>query len=308
MKPDILLETKDLSVVFPLKKETMFEKRKYLRAVSGVSLEIHRGETFGLVGESGCGKSTFANTTLGLQKMSGGTVIFDGLDLGKAGKKEARETRLRMQKVFQDPAASLNPRFTVFQAVSEPMRIRGTFDREEIRERTREMIRAVGLGEEDLKRYTSEFSGGQQQRIAIARALMLRPDYIVCDEPVSALDVSVHAQILNLLMEMQRQTGVTYLFISHNLAVVRRICSRLAIMYGGRIVEYGDADRIFANPLHSYTKALLSAELPLGKEEARERMQPEEYRKEPVGELTEAEENHWVARPPDGGDLKKSEK
>ena len=228
---DILLETRNLSVEFPLKKKSFFEKQKILSAVSDVSIQIRKGETFGLVGESGCGKSTFANATL-----------------------------------------ALNPRFTVREAVCEPMRIRGGFDKNEVEQKAREMITAVGLTGKDLDRYTSQFSGGQQQRIAIARALILNPEYIVCDEPVSALDVSVHAQILNLLMEMQEKTQTTYLFISHNLAAVKKLCSRLAIMYLGKVVEYGDAAKIFANPVHPYTKALLSAVLTVNPNEETKRI------------------------------------
>lgn len=324
MKNNVLVKTRNLSVTFPMKKESIFERRKYLKAVSGVSLEIMKGETFGLVGESGCGKSTFANTTLCLEKMSGGELFFDGVDLTKQDRSAVKAARLRMQKIFQDPAASLNPRFTVFEAISEPMRIRGGFDKAQIQEMTVEMARAVGLGKDDLKRYASEFSGGQQQRIAIARALILKPDYIVCDEPVSALDVSVHAQILNLLMELQAKTGVTYLFISHNLAVVKRICSRLAIMYLGKIIEYGSAERIFANPLHPYTRALLSAVLPMRPGESGQRMILRGDASEAAGarkgccfsarcpqaaeecgsmscELVEAEKEHLVACPFAGG-------
>ena len=271
MKSDILVETRNLSVTFPMKKESIFERRKYLKAVSDVSLQIMKGETFGLVGESGCGKSTFANTTLCFEKLSGGELYFDGVDLTNADRNTVKTARRRMQKIFQDPASSLNPRFTVYDAISEPLKIRG-YDAEKARELTVEMTCAVGLGKDDLKRYTSEFSGGQQQRIAIARALILKPEYIVCDEPVSALDVSVHAQILNLLMEMQEKTGAAYLFISHNLAVVKRICSRLAIMYLGKVVEYGDAAKIFENPLHPYTRALLSAVLPMDDKKAGERI------------------------------------
>ena len=213
---DILLETRNLSVEFPMKKKSFFEKQKMLSAVSDVSIQIRKGETFGLVGESGCGKSTFANATLGFVKPRSGEIYFNGQPL-YAEKKAVQEARLHMQKIFQDPASSLNPRFTVREAVCEPMRIRGGFDKNEVEQKAREMITAVGLTGKDLDRYTSQFSGGQQQRIAIARALILNPEYIVCDEPVSALDVSVHAQILNLLMEMQEKTQTTYLFISHNL-------------------------------------------------------------------------------------------
>ena len=177
-----------------------------------------------------------------------------------------------MQKIFQDPATSINPRFTVEEAITEPLRIRGTFSREEERAMAEEMLEKVGLSPGDINRHVTEFSGGQKQRIAIARALILKPDYVVCDEPVSALDVSVHAQVLNLLMDLQEEFNLTYLFISHNLAVVRKLCSRLAIMYLGKIVEYGHADKIFANPIHPYTKALISAVLTMDKNEADKRI------------------------------------
>ena len=310
MENKVLVETKNLSVTFPMKKESIFEKRKYLKAVSGVSIQIMQGETFGLVGESGCGKSTLANTTLCFEKTSGGELFFDGENLTKADKKTVNKARLRMQKIFQDPAASLNPRFTVFDAVSEPLRLRKEFSKEEIEKRTRDMVAAVGLTERDLERFTFEFSGGQQQRIAIARAIILNPDYVVCDEPVSALDVTVHAQIINLLMELQKKTGVTYLFISHNLAVVRKICPRVAIMYFGKVVEYGDTEKIYSNPLHPYTRTLLSAILPMSDEEEKQwaalKDSPithegcfrtmEEY-KNSESKLVEIEENHFVACP-----------
>ena len=261
MQNDIILETKNLCVDYPVKKRSFFEKRKVLSAVSDVSIKIMRGETFGLVGESGCGKSTFADTTLGFVKPSGGEVLYAGKKIEYGDAKNIREVRKHMQKIFQDPNASLNPRFTVRDIICEPVRIRKNVDKTEADRLAEDIIQAVGLSVSDLDRYASDFSGGQQQRIAIARALILKPEYIVCDEPVSALDVSVHAQILNLLMDMQKKTGTTYLFISHNLAVVKKICSRIAIMYMGKVVEYGNADAIYNNPKHPYTKALLSAVL-----------------------------------------------
>ncbi len=260
-KKEILIETQSLSVNFPVKKATLFSKPKYLQAVTDVSIQIYKGETFGLVGESGCGKSTFANTTLGMAAPTAGKIFFDGEDMQQVSTERLKEMRKRMQKIFQDPGSSLNPRFTVFELVSEPLTIRGGYSFEEKRMLAEAMLKKVGLGKEDMDRYPSDFSGGQQQRIAIARALILKPDYLVCDEPVSALDVSVHAQILNLLMEMQKEMGITYLFISHNLAVVKKMCDRLAIMYLGKIVEYGSAEKIFANPMHPYTKALISSVL-----------------------------------------------
>lgn len=261
-KKEILVETSHLSINFPVKKELPFSKQKYLQAVTDVSIQIHKGETFGLVGESGCGKSTFANATLGLLTPDFGRMMFAGQDLNKITKEELlKEIRKRMQKIFQDPGSSLNPRFTVFELIAEPLVIRGGYTLEQRKELVIEMLENVGLSEADLYRYPCDFSGGQQQRIAIARALILNPEYLVCDEPVSALDVSVHAQILNLLMNLQKKMGITYLFISHNLAVVKKICDRLAIMYLGKVVEYGSAEKIFANPMHPYTKALMSAVL-----------------------------------------------
>lgn len=271
-KKDVMVEAVNLSVHFPVKKDMPFSKQKYLQAVTDASIKIYKGETFGLVGESGCGKSTFANTTLGLLKPTQGKMIFDGVDLNEVSKEQFKELRKQMQKIFQDPGSSLNPRFNVFEIVSEPLVIRGGYTFEQRKELVAAMLKNVGLSAEDMERYPSDFSGGQQQRIAIARALILRPEYLVCDEPVSALDVSVHAQILNLLMDMQKQLRITYLFISHNLAVVKKICDRLAIMYLGKVVEYGSAEKIFANPMHPYTKALISAVLDMDIDSDKERI------------------------------------
>lgn len=269
-KKEILLETSHLSVHFPIKNRLPFQKNKYVQALTDVSIQIYKGETFGLVGESGCGKSTFANATLGLLKPTEGTVIFKGENIHQ--KKNVKQLRNDMQKIFQNPIASLNPRFQVFDLISEPLLIRGGYSIEQRKTMTIQMLENVGLRQSDLYRYPAEFSGGQQQRIAIARALILNPDYLVCDEPVSALDVSVHAQILNLLMNLQKERGTTYLFISHNLAVVKKICKRIAIMYLGKVVEYGSADKIFANPKHPYTKALISAVLDIDVEKKHERI------------------------------------
>lgn len=271
-KKDVLLQTSNLSIDFPVKKAMPWQKSQYVQAVTDVSIEIHKGETFGLVGESGCGKSTFANASLGLLKPTNGQIMFKGKDLHQVSKEEMKELRKDMQKIFQNPAASLNPRFNVLDIIAEPLVIRGGYTAEERKSLVIKMLESVGLSEADLYRYPSDFSGGQQQRIAIARALILKPEYLVCDEPVSALDVSVHAQILNLLMDLQKQLGITYLFISHNLAVVKKICDRLAIMYLGKVVEYGDADKIFANPRHPYTKALISAVLDIDVDSKKERI------------------------------------
>ena len=261
MNHEILVETSGLHIHFPVKKEGFFTKQRYLQAVTDVSIQIHKGETFGLVGESGCGKSTFASATLGLLKPTEGQVFFDGMDLQQCTKEQKKELSKRMQKIFQDPGSSLNPRFNVLELIAEPLVIRGGYTAEQRKQMVVEMLEQVGLSEADLYRYPSDFSGGQQQRIAIARALILKPEYLVCDEPVSAPDVSVHAQILNLLVDMQKKLGVTYLFISHNLADVKKICDRLAIMYLGKVVEYGSAEKIFANPCHPYTRALISSVL-----------------------------------------------
>lgn len=269
---DMLVEARGLSVNFPVKNPIPFAKKKFLQAVTDVNIQIYRGETFGIVGESGCGKSTFANATLGLVKPSAGKILFDGTEVNTASTKELRVLRRRMQKIFQDPGSSLNPRFNVFELIAEPLIIRGGYTKAQQRDLVAQMLSNVGLSDADMERYPSDFSGGQQQRIAIARSLILQPEYLVCDEPVSALDVSVHAQILNLLMDIQRQMGITYLFISHNLAVVRKICDRLAIMYLGKVVEYGNADKIFADPKHPYTKALISAVLDTDVDNAKRRI------------------------------------
>lgn len=266
-----IVETQNLSVHFPVRGSFPF-KKKYVKAVSNVSLKIRRGETYGLVGESGCGKSTFANALLGMIKPTDGKVIFDGKDINSLNKKEFKETRRNMQMIFQDPYSSLNPRFDLLEIIGEPMVIRGGFSKEEIEERVVELLELVGLSREDLHRYPSDFSGGQRQRIGIARAIILNPSFLVCDEPVSALDVSVHAQILNLLDRLQKQRNMTYLFISHNLAVVKSICDHMAVMYLGKVMECGSTQTIYENTLHPYTKALLSAVLDIDVDNKRERI------------------------------------
>lgn len=267
-----LVRVEDLSVHFPVRGGMPFGKRKRVRAVSHVSLCIPRGETFGLVGESGCGKSTLANAILGMVRPTGGHVYFKGQDVHALSRKGLWELRRDMQMIFQDPFSSLNPRFDVFRLVSEPMLIRGGYGKAEMEARTLELLETVGLTEEDLHRYPSDFSGGQRQRIGIARAISLNPEFLVCDEPVSALDVSVHAQILNLLADLQQHLGLTYLFISHNLAVVKDICPSVAVMYLGCVMETGDTRAIFDNPLHPYTHSLLSAVLDADPESKRERV------------------------------------
>lgn len=233
--------------------------RKSVKAVDDVSLEIFRGETLGLVGESGCGKSTLGRVLLRLREKSGGSVSFDGRDIHALGRRELKALRKDMQIVFQDPYACLNPRLTVGKIIAEPLKFHGIRSKKEQLARVKEVMAAVSLPESMLDRYPHELSGGQQQRVGIARALVLQPKFIVCDEAVSALDVSVQAQILNLLTELKEKFGLTYLFISHNLAVVHHICDRIAVMYLGKIVEVTEKEELFRNPKHPYTLVLMSA-------------------------------------------------
>jgi len=245
-----LLEIRNLTKIYP---------HTEVRAVDNVSLSIHSGETLGLVGESGSGKSTLGRLILRLIEPTAGSILFDGRDLLAASRTEMRSLRRDMQIIFQDPFASLDPRFTVEQIIAEPLVIHGTTSDAPVPARVAELLRAVGLDESALRRYPHEFSGGQRQRIGIARALALRPKFIVCDEPVSALDVSVGAQIVNLLAQLQRDFGLTYLFISHSMPVVRYLSTRIAVMYRGQIVEVGSTEQITESPQHPYTKSLLEA-------------------------------------------------
>jgi len=235
------------------------QPRLILKAVDGLDFEINRGETLALVGESGCGKSTVARLVVGLYRPSAGSIVFDGVDMaGLGGRAEMAPIRRRLQMIFQDPFASLNPRWRVSAIVSEPIRAFRLLDDERlIVERVGQLLRQVGLSPVDGEKYPHEFSGGQRQRISIARALSSQPEFLVCDEPTSALDVSVQAQILNLMKDLQRQLGLTYLFISHNLAVVRHIADRVGVMYLGRLAELGPAKNLFALPRHPYTRMLL---------------------------------------------------
>jgi len=258
-----LLEIRNLTKVFPHSESLLGGKAVgEVRAVDGVSLDIHSGETLGLVGESGSGKSTLGRLILRLIEPTSGSVRFDGRDLVAASRGDMRRLRRDMQIIFQDPFASLDPRFRVADIIAEPLVIHGTSSRQDpagVRARVAELLRAVGLDESALQRFPHEFSGGQRQRIGIARALALRPKFIVCDEPVSALDVSVGAQIVNLLAQLQRDFGLTYLFISHSMPVVRYLSTRIAVMYRGKIVEVGDAEQITTRPAHAYTRSLLEA-------------------------------------------------
>jgi peptide/nickel transport system ATP-binding protein len=255
-----LVELDDLKVWFPIKSGVIMDRHiGDIKAVDGVSLEIQRGETLGLVGESGCGKSTVGRAILRLYEPTAGRIVFDGQDITTLGEAELRPLRRRMQMVFQDPYASLNPRHSVGRMVGEPMRVHGLSGRRASAQRVRELLQTVGLPADAASRYPHEFSGGQRQRIGVARALALNPDFIVADEPVSALDVSIQAQIINLLENLQREFELTYLFIAHDLAVVRHISDRIAVMYLGSIVEISPAEELYDNPLHPYTISLLSA-------------------------------------------------
>jgi peptide/nickel transport system ATP-binding protein len=255
-----LVEIENLRVWFPIRSGIVLDRHiGDIKAVDGVSLTIRRGETLGLVGESGCGKSTVGRTILRLYQPTAGKIVFDGKDITSLSESELRPLRRRMQMVFQDPYASLNPRHSVGRIVGEPLRVHGLSKRRESSKRVRELLEIVGLPADAVSRYPHEFSGGQRQRIGLARSLALNPDFIVCDEPVSALDVSIQAQIINLLENLQSDFELTYLFIAHDLAVVRHISDRIAVMYLGKIVEISAAAELYDDPLHPYTISLLSA-------------------------------------------------
>ncbi len=256
MKP--LLKVESLKKYFPVKKKKLIERRRYLRAVDGVSFTMFEGETLGLVGESGCGKTTLGRTLIKLYQPDSGKVEFDGMDVTSIKGSALKEFRRKAQIIFQDPYASLNPRMKVQDLIEEPLIVHG-FSKDERKEIVDEVMAAVGLNPEHKYRYPHEFSGGQRQRISIARTIALKPKMIICDEPVSALDVSIRAQILNLLEDLQEQFGLTYLFISHDLSVVKHISDRVAVMYLGKIVEIANKKDIYERPAHPYTVALLSA-------------------------------------------------
>ncbi len=255
-----LLEVRDLKVHFPFRRGSIFSpERGFIRAVDGVSFEVRPGETLGLVGESGCGKTTTARAILNLVHPTDGQILFDGQRIDGLRPSVMRPFRRKIQMIFQDPFASLNPRMTVGGIVGEPMKIFGLHNKKHRKLEVMRLLDLVGLNPRFLNRYPHEFSGGQRQRIGIARALAVQPQLIVCDEPVSALDVSIQAQVINLLMELQERLGLAYVFIAHDLAVVRHIAHRVGVMYLGRIVELANAKDLYANPRHPYTQALLSA-------------------------------------------------
>ena len=256
---DILLSVKDLRIHFPVRKGILRRRVGSIKAVDGVTFDIHRGETLGLVGESGCGKSTTGRAILRLYNLSGGSLEFEGVDISDLPLSEMRSKRPRMQMIFQDPQASLNPRMTVSSIISEPLLEHTSMTKRERESKVEELLDSVGMDRSFLHRYPHEFSGGQRQRIGIARALALDPDFIVCDEPIAALDVSIQAQVVNLLEDLQLKRGLTYLFISHDLSMVRHIADRVAVMYLGKIVELASVDTLFSSALHPYTQALLSA-------------------------------------------------
>ena len=255
---EILLQVTDLKKHFPIMKGLIRREVGAVRAVDGVSFNIHRGETLGLVGESGCGKSTTGRIILQLDEPTSGSVRFEGQELTGLSPAKLRELRPRMQMVFQDPHASLNPRMTVSSIIGEPLKEHG-IGRKEREQRVNELLNLVGLDPSHANRYPHEFSGGQRQRIGVARAIALNPDLIICDEPIAALDVSIQAQVVNLLEELQEELGLTYLFISHDLSMVRHLADRVAVMYLGHIVELAPVDELYERPLHPYTSALHSA-------------------------------------------------
>lgn len=256
----VLLKVENLVKYFPITRGIIFQRQiGAVHAVDGISFDIREGETLGLVGESGCGKSTTGRTIIQLYRPTAGKVFLEGVDLVSLKGEELRRMRRKMQMIFQDPYASLNPRMTVGEIIGEPLIIHGVAKGKEVQERVEHLLELVGLNPAFVNRYPHEFSGGQRQRIGVARALALQPKLIVCDEPISALDVSIQAQVVNLLEDLQEQFGLTYLFIAHDLSMVRHISDRIAVMYLGVIVELADRNELYDNPLHPYTQALLSA-------------------------------------------------
>jgi oligopeptide/dipeptide ABC transporter ATP-binding protein len=257
---DVLVHVEDVYKYFPIKQGIIFQKEvARVHAVDGVNLKVRRGETLGIVGETGCGKSTLARCVTGLHPVTKGRIVFDGLDITKRGAGGMKTFRRDVQMIFQDPYGSLNPRRRIGSIIGDPFSIHGIADGAERKRRVQELMELVGLNPEHYNRFPAEFSGGQRQRIGVARALALRPKLIVCDEPVSALDVSIQAQVINLLKDLQQELGLTYVFIAHDLSVVRHVSDRVAVMYLGKISEVSDSEDLYERPRHPYTNALLSA-------------------------------------------------
>jgi oligopeptide transport system ATP-binding protein len=256
---EVILKVKNLKKYFPIRRGVFRRQVGQVKAVDGISFEVHRGETLGVVGESGCGKTTTGRTIIRIYNATEGEVLFNGTDLTEVKGKQLRQIRQKVQMIFQDPYASLNPRMSVERIVSEPLEIYKTVPRKERKEKVGELLNMVGLNPALMNRYPHEFSGGQRQRIGLARSLALNPELVICDEPISALDVSIQAQVVNLLEKLQEELGLTYIFIAHDLSMVRHISKRVAVMYLGKIVELTDRASLYKNPLHPYTKALLSA-------------------------------------------------
>ena len=256
---DIILEAKSIKKHFPIKKGFFMREVGQVKAVEEINLSVRRGETLGLVGESGCGKSTLGRTLIRLYEPTAGTIQFDGTNFLNLSGEELRKKRRDIQMIFQDPYASLDSRMTVGQIIEQPFKIHGLLQKNEREARVKQLLELVGLKASHVNRYPHEFSGGQRQRISIARAVALEPKLIICDEPVSALDVSIQAQVLNLLKDLQERLKLTYIFISHDLSVIEHVCDRIAVMYLGRIVEVASRDELFQNPQHPYTQALMSS-------------------------------------------------
>jgi oligopeptide transport system ATP-binding protein len=258
-EPNVLVKVENLKQYFPVKRGLLQRVVGHIKAVDDISFDIYQGETLGLVGESGCGKTTTSRTILQLHRPTAGKVYMEGRDLTQMQGEELRRMRTRMQIIFQNPYSSLNPRMTVGRILTEPMQVHGIARGKEAEERVAELLRLVGLNPSFVNRFPAEFSGGQRQRIGIARALTVNPSFVICDEPISSLDVSIQAQIVNLLKKLQRDLGLTYLFISHDLSMVRFISDRMAVMYLGKIVELAPSQELVATPMHPYTQALWSA-------------------------------------------------
>src|SRR5580692_11155954 len=256
---DVLLRVENLVKYFPIKGTGLFREKEYVHAVEGVSLAVRRGQTFGVVGETGCGKSTLARCVARLHDVTSGRIVFDGQDITKLSQRRMRPLRREIQMIFQDPIGSLNPRRRVGSIIGDPFAIHKVASGAERKRRVQELMERVGLNPEHFNRFPAEFSGGQRQRIGVARALAFRPKLIVCDEPVSALDVSIQAQVINLLADLQSELGLTYIFIAHDLSVVRHVSNTVAVMYLGQVTELAPVDELWAHPRHPYTDALLSA-------------------------------------------------